>query len=145
MAGVAAVRAIGGIGLKWPNDLLLDGFKVGGILVEASEGLAVVGLGLTLWWPEPPDGAAGLYVDDPGPERHAEVGALWAAELMRIVDEPGWPRDEYLAHSVTLGHDITWEPGGSGRAVDVADDGGLVVETESGTETIYSGAVRHVR
>jgi biotin-(acetyl-CoA carboxylase) ligase len=44
-----------------------------------------------------------------------------------------------------LGRDITWDPDGGGRAVDVAPDGALVVETPSGRESIYSGAVRHVR
>jgi hypothetical protein len=41
--------------------------------------------------------------------------------------------------------DITWDPGGSGRAVAIGDDGGLVVETDTGQETIFSGVVRHVR
>jgi BirA family biotin operon repressor/biotin-[acetyl-CoA-carboxylase] ligase len=43
------------VGLKWPNDILLDGGKVGGILVEleAAPGamLAVIGIGLNLQLP----------------------------------------------------------------------------------------------
>jgi len=34
--------------LKWPNDLLIDGRKIGGILVEASSGYAVVGIGVNI-------------------------------------------------------------------------------------------------
>ena len=34
--------------LKWPNDLLLDGRKVGGILVEAAAGTAVLGIGINV-------------------------------------------------------------------------------------------------
>jgi len=62
-AGVAAAEACGrGVRLKWPNDLLLDGSKVGGILVEASPAKAVCGIGINLTWA--PEGAAQL--DEPG-------------------------------------------------------------------------------
>ena len=58
-AGVAAAEACGqGVRLKWPNDLLLDGRKVGGILVEASPAKAVCGIGINLSWA--PVGAAML-------------------------------------------------------------------------------------
>ncbi len=61
-AGVAAAEACGrGVRLKWPNDLLLDGSKVGGILVEASPAKAVCGIGINLTWA--PEGAAQL--DEP--------------------------------------------------------------------------------
>ncbi len=105
----------------------------------------MVGLGVNLWWPTPPVGVAALFDEDPGPARHREVGALWAAEMVALVGEEGWPRDEYRAGCSTLGRDIAWDPGGSGRAMDVAESGALIVD--SGTETleIHSGAVRHVR
>src|SRR5467141_1435799 len=46
-AGVAAVEACGsGVRLKWPNDLLLGGRKVGGILVDATPAKAVCGIGI---------------------------------------------------------------------------------------------------
>jgi len=58
-AGVAAAEACGpGVRLKWPNDLLLDGRKVGGILVEASASKAICGIGINLTWA--PKGAATL-------------------------------------------------------------------------------------
>jgi len=61
-AGVAAAEACGrGVRLKWPNDLLLDGRKVGGILVEASPAKAICGIGINLTWA--PEGAAQL--DEP--------------------------------------------------------------------------------
>ena len=57
--GVAAAEACGpGVRLKWPNDLLLDGRKVGGILVEASAAKAICGIGINLTWA--PKGAATL-------------------------------------------------------------------------------------
>lgn len=145
IAGVAAVRALPELSLKWPNDLLHSDLKVGGILVEVHDDAVVTGLGMNLWWPDAPEGAAALYETDPGPERHAEIGALWAAEFLRLVGQPGWPRDEYRKHCVTLGWMITWEPEGRGRAIDVAPDGGLVVDTDGGVETLYAGRVRHIR
>lgn len=59
LAGVAAAEACGGgVRLKWPNDLLLHGAKVGGILVEAMAAKAICGIGINLTWA--PDGAAML-------------------------------------------------------------------------------------
>jgi biotin-(acetyl-CoA carboxylase) ligase len=130
MAGVAAVRAASGTSLKWPNDVLRDGVKVGGILVERSDDVTVVGLGLNLWWRSAPAGMGALFSDDPGECEHARIGG---------------PIDEYRSVCTTIGQEITWEPGGSGRAVDISSDGALVVETVSGRETIHSGAVSHVR
>ncbi|HEX6220664.1 MAG TPA: biotin--[acetyl-CoA-carboxylase] ligase [Acidimicrobiia bacterium] len=146
MAGVAAVRATDGTRLKWPNDVLTgDNLKVGGILVERDESTTVVGLGLNLWWPEPPEGTGALYESDPGPDRHAEIGALWGAELMDLVESDGWPLDEYRQSCVTLGREIVWEPDGRGRAIDVARDGALVVDVGGSEARLVSGAVRHVR
>ena len=58
-AGVASAEACDqGVRLKWPNDLLLGGRKVGGILVEATPSKAICGIGINLTWA--PDGAAAL-------------------------------------------------------------------------------------
>ena len=57
VAGVACVRALRALGatriaLKWPNDLMLDGGKLGGILVEtrAHGGAALVVVGVGINW-----------------------------------------------------------------------------------------------
>ncbi len=58
-AGVAAAEACGPrVRLKWPNDMMLDGLKVGGILVEATPAKAVCGIGINLT--SAPAGAARL-------------------------------------------------------------------------------------
>lgn len=146
MAGVAAVRALpDGIGLKWPNDVMRGGEKAGGILVERSERVVVVGFGLNLWWPDAPAGVTAVFDQDPGPGRHAELGGLWAAELFRLVAARDWPHSEYVEACITLGREITWEPDGAGRAVDISPQGGLVVEAEGGRTTLVSGATHHVR
>ncbi len=145
IAGVAAARAVDRASLKWPNDVLIDGAKVGGILVERSGDVVVTGLGLNLWWPGPPEGMAGIYRERPGDETYAEVGALWGAEFMNLIGGEGWPREEYRSLCSTIGSSISWEPAGSGLAVDVDQEGCLVVETEGGRESLRSGAVSEVR
>ncbi len=145
MAGVAATRAIPGAMLKWPNDVVFVEGKAGGILVERSAGVTVVGLGLNLWWTEPVSEMAALYESDPGESAHVEIGSLWGANLAELIEDEGWPFEEYRSVCVTIGREITWDAGGPARAVDIAEDGGLVVETADGVEILYSGAIRHVR
>lgn len=62
-AGAAAAEAISSlcrapVGVKWPNDLILAGRKVGGILVQAAAGRAAVGLGVNANNDPPPGVAA---------------------------------------------------------------------------------------
>lgn len=146
IAGVAAVRALDhGIALKWPNDVMRSEKKIGGILVERSEGKVVAGLGVNLSWSEPSNGAGALFDQDPGGGAYRELGGLWVAEFMSLVDSEDWPIEEYRAMCSTLGREITWEPNGAGIAAGVSDSGALLVETSRGIEEIHAGAVRHVR
>ena len=145
MAGVAAARAIPGVRLKWPNDLMTDRGKVGGILVEVAGGVVVIGMGVNIWWPDPPGGAAALRDSDPGDEAHALIAGLWAAELFALVEAEGWPMDEYRRLCETIGRLVTWEPDGAGRAVDISPEGGIIVKIDGRRETITAGTVSHVR
>lgn len=146
VAGVAAAEILD-VALKWPNDLMVGDAKVGGILVEAAGDLIVVGCGVNLWWPDAPPGRAGLRSSDPGPATGERFARAWADRLVHTLElgPDSWPRDRYRQRCVTLGAEITWEPGGRGCAVDVAADGGLVVESPTGVVTLHSGEVRHVR
>ncbi len=47
--------------IKWPNDILLDGSKVGGILVEVAAGVAVLGIGLNVNQEQFADAANFIY------------------------------------------------------------------------------------
>lgn len=146
LAGVAAGR-VTACDLKWPNDLMVGDQKIGGILVEASDGVVVVGCGINLWWPEAPDGYGAVHESDPGTDAVLATARGWADGLSGLVDagHRSWPRDEYRARSVTIGRDITWSPDGAGRAIDIAADGGLVVVTHEGRTTLHAGEIRHVR
>lgn len=145
VAGVAAVRAMPSLGLKWPNDLIRADDKLGGILVERTDNVVVTGLGLNLWWPDPPPGIGALLAEKPKAGLHAELAGIWGAEFLAIVESGAWPAQEFREACLTLGRRITWEPGGAGVARDVSDDGGLIVEMGTSRTILQSGAVRHVR
>jgi BirA family transcriptional regulator, biotin operon repressor / biotin---[acetyl-CoA-carboxylase] ligase len=146
LAAVAAADVVD-CGLKWPNDLLVGGDKVGGILVEAGEGPVVVGLGLNLWWPNPPPGYGAVSTEEPVDGQSDAIAMSWADRFLGLVagGPDAWPHDEYISRCVTIGADITWDPEGKGRAVGIAPDGALIVETPAGVKTIRSGEVRHLR
>ena len=131
------------VGLKWPNDITVDDRKVGGILVERNEQRTVVGCGLNLWWPQPPETVGALFADDPGERIGERISRSWVDHL--LATRAAWDRDAYKALCVTLGERVTWEPEGSGIARDIDATGGLVVETPAGEITLRSGTVRTVR
>jgi BirA family biotin operon repressor/biotin-[acetyl-CoA-carboxylase] ligase len=137
-AGVAAAEACGrSVRLKWPNDLLLDGRKVAGVLIERRGERCVVGIGVNLTWAPP--GAGRLETQrDPLLERlRAELETWFTAADAEVL--AAW-----RARSDTLGRrvrvelpDETFE----GRAEDVASDGSLIV----GGRTVTAGDVIHLR
>ncbi len=146
-AGVLVARVVD-CELKWPNDLMRSELKVGGILVEASgSGPVVIGVGLNLWWPGPPEGIGAIHENDPGPSAAEELARVWAYGLIQVFESGSdeWPRDEYVERCRTIGRDIVWQPSGSGRATGIALDGGLEVDTAHGRVTLRSGQVQHVR
>ncbi|OFW67140.1 MAG: biotin--[acetyl-CoA-carboxylase] ligase [Actinobacteria bacterium RBG_16_68_21] len=148
VAGLAALDVLGdGCLLKWPNDVILGGSKVAGILVESSGAVVVAGIGVNLWWPTPIPGAGAICPDDPGPERGRRLAEDWARLLLERIEAgpEDWGRDEYLARSATVGSAVTWEPDGAGRAVGIGPLGGLIVQTARGTVVLDSGIVRLVR
>ena len=133
--------------VKWPNDLLVAGLKVGGILAEAADGIVVVGLGLNVYWASPPTGMGAVHSSDPGSEHTRNAAVRWASRLLERVEGgwENWGRDDYESLCDTVGSRIEWDPVGDGRAVGIDDDGGLIVETAAGSITIRAGEVRHVR
>jgi BirA family biotin operon repressor/biotin-[acetyl-CoA-carboxylase] ligase len=134
VAGVSPV-------LKWPNDLLLAGRKLAGVLAQASAGeYVVVGIGLNVGWA--PEGAARLG-DGYDP---AEV---LDAMLVAYDQLPKDITDRYRASLATIGQSVRVELSGSeivGRALDVLPDGRLVVLDDCGiTHRFDTGDVVHVR
>jgi len=86
-AGLAARSAIGlssgvTVGLRWPNDLVVGDGKIGGLLAESADGIAVVGCGINLLWEEAIAGGAALFETDPGPAVAAQLAEEWADRLL---------------------------------------------------------------
>jgi BirA family biotin operon repressor/biotin-[acetyl-CoA-carboxylase] ligase len=150
VAGVAVAEVVGAAArIKWPNDVLVDGRKVAGILVEGrpQEGWAVVGIGLNVAPRHsdfPPElqamaGTLGLDPDAIEPMLNELLGQLedWIAE----------PADRVLSavreRDALLGRPVRWS-GGSGTGVGIDGEGRLVVETEAGTVALDSGEVHLV-
>jgi BirA family biotin operon repressor/biotin-[acetyl-CoA-carboxylase] ligase len=143
VATADAVRAVAGANarLKWPNDLVLEGRKLAGILAQRMPtGPIVVGLGLNVGWA--PEGAARLR---PGVRPVAVL-----TELLRRLDMLPAPIDDrYRALLDTLGRRVRVELPGeelTGTAVDVEPDGRLVVVDACAiTHRIDAGDVVHLR
>ncbi|MBT8165771.1 MAG: biotin--[acetyl-CoA-carboxylase] ligase [Acidimicrobiia bacterium] len=149
VAGLAARRVLGAaLQLKWPNDVVTAaGDKVAGLLAERTGPVVVIGLGANLFWPDPPDGVAAMSATDPGPTASQTLAVDWAESLLAAVEAgPGdWGAGVYRSCSATIGTDITWDGGGPGKAVDIDEDGGLVVQAAAGLVTLRSGRVHSVR
>jgi BirA family transcriptional regulator, biotin operon repressor / biotin---[acetyl-CoA-carboxylase] ligase len=136
-AGVAAAEACGqGVRLKWPNDLLLGGRKVGGILVEATAAKAICGIGINLSWA--PDGAATLNQPrDQLMERLQPAVEKWCSA------PPGEVLTRWRDLSDTLGRRVRVELPDrvlEGIAEDINDRGELIV----GGAPVSAGSVIHV-
>jgi BirA family biotin operon repressor/biotin-[acetyl-CoA-carboxylase] ligase len=139
----AIVEACGiEVELKWPNDVLVGGNKVGGILVETSGDRVVVGCGLNLWWVDSLEGADALFDVDPGRAMATDLANGWVHGLLRALDggPDGWDSARYLGRSATIGRQVAWE-GGEGLATGIGPDGSLLVQSEAGAVAIHAGDV----
>lgn len=166
LGGVAvavAVQRVTGVAasVKWPNDVLVGGRKLAGVLAERVAGAVVLGVGLNVSQAaeELPVGeATSLALEGVSVDRHlllAEVLGELAARYRRW--QGGCPgggaaglRAAYLAVSATVGRPVRVAlPGGGemvGRAVGVDDDGCLQVRTADGSVvTLAAGDVVHLR
>lgn len=162
MTAVAVARAIERLAdvrveIKWVNDLFIDGKKVCGILCEAGMNFesgqleyAVVGIGVNVGrmdFPKELQAIATSVGNACGREiSKNRLIAEICAELERLyahLDEAGF-MEEFRARSNVIGRKITVLRGNerfSARALDIDDQGGLVVETRNGVETVRSGEI----
>lgn len=159
--GAAIARAIeatgvAGIGLKWPNDLLLPAGKVGGILIEMQgdalgPAQVVIGIGLNLRLPDDALDQPAAALENAGLAlgRNALFGRILAeleATLVRFAAEGFAPlRAEWEAHHVWQGQSAEVHlPDGSrlpGVIAGVADDGSLRLSVDGQIRLIHSGDV----
>lgn len=151
------------VGLKWPNDVLLDERKVAGILVERHETptgpVAVVGIGLNVTLrddelPVPHATSLLLAGGEPVPDREdllvSVLGELVAAYAAWRAEPTGERlRASYAAACSTVGRRVRVElpvgPPLTGTAVDVDAGGRLVVDDGTSRLPVGAGDVVHVR
>jgi len=136
-AGVAAAEACNqGVRLKWPNDMLLRGRKVGGVLVEATPAKAVCGIGINLTWA--PEGAALLNEPrDRVLERLLLAVDRWSSASAQDVIARWRELSDTIGRRVRVDlPDRTFE----GDALDINERGELIVDGEA----VSAGSVRHL-
>ncbi len=152
--GVAeAIRRMTGqeVGLKWPNDGLIDGRKCFGIIVQAASSprprpRLVAGIGVNVNG-EPPaeagDGAVSLEMATGEPWSRLALAVRVASEVAVVLDRwecegPGPLLEAWRQRSLTLGRAVVIVDGATeqeGTALDIAEDGSLRVVLASGAET----------
>ena len=149
-------------GLKWPNDVEIDGRKVSGILVEAAridpagDAILVAGMGINLGWSgEPPDEIVARLttIERETGRRIRPTGAVvglvdrLASEVEQVVTDRSGHLARYRSRCVSIGRSVRLEtPGGEvvGTVTGVADDGALLVRRPDGTVgTHTAGDVHH--
>jgi BirA family transcriptional regulator, biotin operon repressor / biotin---[acetyl-CoA-carboxylase] ligase len=152
-AGLAVAEVLDGVGgvprvqLKWPNDVIVDGRKVGGLLCEArwlgaELSWVAIGLGLNVRNAPPADArmpAASLaeWRADLDP---AALAAPMAEVLARLGGRGTLTAEElseWRARDWLLGHRLCAPLAGVARGIDAL--GGLRIETADGPRTVASG------
>jgi BirA family transcriptional regulator, biotin operon repressor / biotin---[acetyl-CoA-carboxylase] ligase len=168
IAGVALHEAVASetgldpprLALKWPNDLLLDGAKVAGLLLEAhrcGDGTFAVVIGFGVNIATAPDNTAYPAKALCTFKRDLSVGSLFAslsrsfaqhfepwrkAQASSVSDPFGTIRSEWTARAAGLGGPVTIRlPGGerSGSFLGLDEAGRLRLRTAAGTELIDAG------
>lgn len=137
--------------LKWPNDLLLDGGKLSGILLEAEAGEVVLGIGVNLAHaPDVPGRRTMSLVqamgDAPAPVAFGEKLAEALARRRQQWRDDGFAtiRQQWLARAHPLGEPLTVTRNGvvqQGCFGGLADDGAMLFDTTEGRQPIHAAEV----
>ena len=162
LAAVAVCRAVESLcdarcGIKWCNDVILNGRKLCGILTEASlrpDGSAawlVAGIGVNVHQASFPPALADIATSlalqgfDVSPVALADAILQQLSALRQVLPHPAEWRAEYRARCVNLGKPVQVLRGDTSRqatALDVDAQFGLLVQYSSGeTENVRSGEV----
>jgi BirA family transcriptional regulator, biotin operon repressor / biotin---[acetyl-CoA-carboxylase] ligase len=167
VAEVAVGLGVADVGIRWPNDVVVEGGrapgKLAGVLAElvVDGGVptaVVVGVGLNVAWPVEAEARSTLAATslatclDDVPERGPVLTAMLAefANTLAVVEtDPGHLRELHLGRSLTVGRDVRVARADGtqleGRAVDIDDTGRIIVRSSSGDEALSAGDVTHLR
>jgi BirA family biotin operon repressor/biotin-[acetyl-CoA-carboxylase] ligase len=149
--------------LKWPNDVVVEGRKLAGLLAEAElsgddVNAVVVGMGFNVNWDAPPPDLAEIAIAaSEVAGRPVDRDTLLDRFLDRFEEhysalvEPGGWRGTLLNYrrlSATLGQQVRVEVSGetfTGKALEITGEGHLLVESEGDVRRIPAGDVVHLR
>ncbi len=141
-----ALAPLAPLTLKWPNDLLIGGRKLGGILLDAATSPAgldwlVIGFGANLG--DAPDGAGALAAD-PATIAPAILAQIDAWRRVRALS--GWSpiRAAWLARAHPAGTPVRVRAGGSeiaGAFDGLADNGALLLRADGRVHTVSTGDI----
>jgi len=138
--------------LKWPNDVMFQGKKLGGVLAEMHGEVILIGVGVNVNMNEESCGA----IDQPatsiylalGDEQDAKellccIGDQFMVDYQMYEEEGFVPfYEKYVALMDYIGASISYrEDAALGTIKAVAPDGRLIVEGPNGEETIASGSI----
>jgi BirA family biotin operon repressor/biotin-[acetyl-CoA-carboxylase] ligase len=133
------------IGLKWPNDVLVNNRKVAGILLEAQGDSLIIGSGVNIDTIAPIDQNPHqpiAFGDFPGilpePKKLAESYLSRLQFYYELWEQDGFApvRDLWLGHALHMKQTVSVNVAGqkiTGKCIELLDDGGLVLRDESGT------------
>lgn len=153
-AGLALVEAVEAAApgralmLKWPNDVMLDGAKLAGILLERSGDCVVAGFGVNLATAPAIEGR--VTADLSGTIAPQAFAPLLAASFTRLLvawrsAEPGDFARAWLAHAHPIGTMLAVHVGSgetvSGTFAGIEPDGALRLEVAGETRVIRAGDV----
>ncbi len=143
-------HSVSGLEVKWPNDLLLNDRKLAGFLGESGGGRVYLGMGVNLVEQPPgsssyrrsPAALSDVLASPPPPVRLLES---WWERFSGWLSSPGAYFDaRFLQDSLRpIGRSVKWN-GGRGRAVSLAADGGLVIEQNGDSRTLYATEVEEL-
>jgi BirA family transcriptional regulator, biotin operon repressor / biotin---[acetyl-CoA-carboxylase] ligase len=161
--GVALIRALNALGvnhaqLKWPNDVLVDGKKLAGILIELQGDLegpsaAVIGIGINLNLPkkllESIDQPAIDLVSLKAIDQNILLGTILKhlADILSAFEQHGFIglQAEWISHHAYQNQPVRMLlPNGTdvqGVVTGVAEDGILLVETPLGPQRFSAGEI----
>jgi BirA family transcriptional regulator, biotin operon repressor / biotin---[acetyl-CoA-carboxylase] ligase len=136
--------------IKWPNDILVAGRKLAGILFEGrpQQGWVVVGIGVNVYQnlcdfpPSLQDTATSLAIEcsDQAPKPSQLIRAILARLDEWLSAPSSLVCDAWRARDFLYGRRIAWDTGG-GIARGLANDGSLLVDTHSGPTALHAGEV----
>ena len=118
--------------LKWPNDLIVNDLKVGGVLVERVGEKICIGIGINYFWKNPTVPNAGALFNEVQEDKSLKDHAIkWAEKVYESMTKNIFSLGSYKAKLQTLGKIVEY-PEGRGWAEDINENGSLRIKTTEG-------------